>query len=105
MPLFEYRCDDCQRASTELAYSWSGGGVPLCRRCGSSNMTKLVSRFAFHRSWGDSLNWAPGGETLTDVDEDDPKSLDRFMGRLKDEMGGEVTPDFEGMRRDLSQEA
>jgi uncharacterized protein (DUF2267 family) len=68
-------------------------------------MTKLVSRFAFHRAWGDSLNWAPTGETLTDVDEDDPKSLDRFMGRLKEEMGGEVTPDFETMRRDLSQEA
>lgn len=104
MPLFEYRCDDCQRVSTELIYSRSGG-APFCRRCGSINLTKLVSRFAFHRSWGDSLNWAPSGETLTDVDEDDPKSLSRFMGRLKEEMGGEVTPDFENMRRELSQEA
>ncbi|MEK7878985.1 MAG: FmdB family zinc ribbon protein [candidate division NC10 bacterium] len=104
MPLFEYRCGDCQRVSTELAYSWSGGGTRPCRGCGSSNMTKLVSRFAFHRSWGDSLNWAPSGETLTDVDEDDPKDLDRFMGRLKEEMGGEVTPDFEHLRREMSQQ-
>ena len=103
MPIFEYQCDDCQRVSTELLSSRSGV-TPLCRRCGSSNMTKLVSNFAFHRGWGDSLNWSPSGETLTDVDEDDPKSLDQFMGRLKEEMGGESTPDFERMRRELSQE-
>ena len=53
------------------------------------------------RSWGESLNWAPSGETLTDVNEDDPASLDRFMGRVKQEMGGQVTSDFEEMRREL----
>lgn len=105
MPLYEYCCQDCRHISTVLVRSWSSAAAPACRRCGGARLTRLVSRFAFHRSWGDSLNWAPSGETLTDVDEDDPKSLDRFMGRLKEEMGGEVTPDFERMRRELSQEA
>ena len=39
---------------------------------------------------------------MTDVDEDDPDSLDHYMGRIKEEMGGQVTPDFEHMRRELS---
>jgi putative FmdB family regulatory protein len=101
MPLFEYRCDDCRQVNTLLVYSWSKETDNSCRRCGGSSLTKLVSRFTVRRSWGDSLNWAPGGEALTDVDEDDPHSVDRFMGRIKDEMGGEVTSDFEEMRREL----
>ncbi len=104
MPLYEYRCGDCRSLTTALVYSCSSTNSPVCRRCGGANMTRLVSRFAFHRSWGDSLNWAPSGETLTDVDEDDPQSLDRHMDRLKEEMGGETTPDFDQMRRELSSE-
>ena len=44
----------------------------------------------------------PSYESLSDVDEDDPKSIDRFMGEIKKEMGGQVTPDFEEMRREVS---
>jgi putative FmdB family regulatory protein len=101
MPLFEFRCDDCRLKNTLLVYSWSRDADRVCRGCNSSNLTRLVSRFAQGRSWGESLGWAPGGETLTDVNEDDPRSIDRFMGRIKDEMGGQVTSDFEQMRREL----
>ena len=102
MPLFEYRCGGCGGLDTVLEYSWSVAVPPICENCGGSEMTKLISGFSFHQSWGDSLNWTPSGETLGDIDEDDPKDLDRFMGRLKDEMGGQVTPDFEQTRRELA---
>lgn len=101
MPLYEYRCDDCQRLTTLLVYSWSKSGSQLCDHCGGSSLTRLLSRFTMGRSWGESLNWAPSGETLRDVDEDDSRSIDRFMGRIKTEMGGQVTSDFEEMRSEL----
>ena len=101
MPLYEYRCDDCQARNTILVYSWSKDTDRACQQCSGPNMTKLVSGFAMRRSWGDSLNWTPSGETLTDVNEDDPHSVDRFMGRIQHEMGGEVTPDFHEMRGEL----
>ena len=104
MPLYEYRCADCQRPSTVLVRSPSNAASPTCRHCGGSKLTRLVSRFAFHRAWGESLNWAPSGETMGDVDDDDPRSLDQYMGRVKEEMGWEVTPDFEAMRREFSSE-
>ena len=100
MPLYEYRCDDCQRRSTMLVYSWSKDADPVCSHCDGSNMTKLISGFTMRRSWGDSLNWAPSGETLRDVNEDDPHSVDQFMGRIQQEMGGQVTPDFNEMRQE-----
>jgi hypothetical protein len=84
-----------------LVYSWSKYSELSCDRCGASSLTKLVSRFTVRRSWGESLNWAPNGETLTDIDEDDPHSVDQFMGKIKEEMGGQVTSDFEEMRRGL----
>ncbi|MSQ06453.1 MAG: zinc ribbon domain-containing protein [Dehalococcoidia bacterium] len=101
MPLYEYRCDDCQQISTALVYSWSSAATPNCRRCGGARLSRLLSKFAFHRSWGDSLCWTPSGETLGDVNEDDAHSVDQQMGRIKQEMGGQVTPDFEHMRREL----
>ena len=104
MPVYEYRCIECQQLSTVLVRRLSNAPDQTCRHCGGSNLTKLVSRFTFHRSWGESLNWAPSGETMGDVDEDDPRSLDQYMGRIKEEMGGEATPDFEQMRRELSAE-
>ena len=102
MPLFDYRCDDCQGLKTVLVYSWSESNSPGCEKCGGTRLTRLFSKFAVRKSWGESLNWTPSSETLNDVDEGDPASLDRFMGRVKQEMGGQVTQDFESMRRELS---
>jgi len=101
MPLFEFRCSDCGGLTTVLLYSWSSGNPPRCCRCGGDQLTRLISRFTLHKSWGEGLNWTPSGETMSDVDEDDPQNLDQYMGRIKDEMGGQVTSDFEHMRREL----
>ena len=101
VPLYEYRCEDCQHVSTVLVRSWSAAAPPACHRCGGAKLTRLVSRFAFHRSWGESLDWTPSGETLSDMDEDDPESVDRFMGRLRQEMGGQVSPEFDRMQGEL----
>ena len=60
-----------------------------------------MSAFAFRASWGDSLNWVPSGETSRDVDESSPTSIDQHMGRIKRELGGQSTPDFDRMRREI----
>ena len=103
MPIYEYRCEDCQHLNSVLVYSWSQDKERTCARCNGANLNRLISQFTMKRSWGESLNWAPSGETLRDVNEDDPRSVDRFMGRIKQEMGGQVTSDFEEMRREVTQ--
>ena len=102
MPIYEYRCGSCDTVSSRLVYSWSSGGPMECRECGGSDMERLMSAFSFRPSWGDSLNWVPSGETARDVDEDSPASIDRHMGRIKREMGGQSTPDFDRMRREIA---
>ena len=100
MPIHDYRCQDCQGVTSVLSYTWSEKTDPVCRNCGSENLGKLISGFSLRRSWGDSLNWVPSGETSRDVDEDSPQSLDNYRGRIKHEMGGQVTSDFNHMRKE-----
>ena len=64
-------------------------------------MERLMSAFSFRASWGDSLNWVPSGETSRDVNEDSAASIDQYMGRIKREMGGQTTSDFDQMRREI----
>ena len=66
-------------------------------------MERLMSAFSFRASWGDSLNWVPSGETSRDVDESSGASIDSHMGRIKREMGGQTTPDFDRMRREIKE--
>tara|TARA_B100001123_G_C14870751_1_gene851867 strand:+ start:91 stop:405 length:315 start_codon:yes stop_codon:yes gene_type:complete len=101
LPLYEYRCDDCQEVTSVLFRSWSDEKQPECEHCQSANMQRLVSKFSFRPAWGDSLNWAPSGETSRDVDESSPASIDAHMGRIKKEMGGQVTPEFNRERREM----
>lgn len=101
MPIYEYRCGDCNAVSSKLVYSWSSGGPVECRECGGADMERLMSAFSFRPSWGDSLNWVPSRETSSDIDENSPASIDRYMGRIEREMGGQTTSDFDRMRREI----
>lgn len=62
MPLFRYRCDDCQKQFEELVSFNESEGVQ-CPNCGSTNTVKLVSSFATigGGSGGDSVSSCSGG--------------------------------------------
>lgn len=101
MPIYEYRCGGCSAVSSKLVYSWSADRPLECPDCGGADMERLMSAFSFRPSWGDSLNWVPSGETARDVDESSAADIDRHMGRIKREMGGQTTPDFNRERREI----
>ena len=103
MPIYEYRCSACSSVSSRLVYSWSSTTELECPKCGGQELEKLMSAFSFRPSWGDSLNWVPSGETSRDVDENSAASIDQYMGRIKQEMGGQTTPDFDRMRREINE--
>ena len=105
MPIYEYRCKDCRRRSTVLVRSISSAPQPTCDHCGGGNLTRLISKFSVHRSWGDSLNWAPDSGYPGDMDQEDPRQMAQWMRQMKREMGDEVTPEFEEMVEEMESEA
>ena len=101
MPLYEYRCQDCRRRVTVLVRTPSQTTQPVCNYCGGSNLSHLISKFSFHRSVGSSLDLAPDSEALEDMDTEDPKAMASWLHHMKQEMGDEVTPEFENMIDEL----
>ena len=95
MPIYEYRCAACRRRTSLFVRSATSAAAPKCEHCGSSKVTRLLSRFAVHRGSGGGDLDDMGG--LDDVDENDPQSVARWARRMKDEMGEDMGPEFDDM--------
>lgn len=98
MPIYEYRCTDCKRRVSILFRSFAAVTEPTCPQCGSKNLTRLVSRVATIKSEEARLEALADPSTFGDVDENDPKSVARFMRKMGDQLGGEdLGPEFNEM--------
>jgi putative FmdB family regulatory protein len=95
MPIYEYRCSDCGRKTQVLTLSVKASVAPKCRHCGGANLVKLVSRVAFLRSEESRLERLADPSSLGGLDEEDPKSVARWMKRMGREMGEEAGEDFD----------
>jgi putative FmdB family regulatory protein len=94
MPIYEYRCQDCGRKLSVFWRSRSDVKTPHCRRCGSENMTRLVSRVRVIRSEESRMDDLADDAALADLDENDPRSLGRWMRKMSREMGEDLGPEF-----------
>ncbi|MBI4298240.1 MAG: zinc ribbon domain-containing protein [Chloroflexi bacterium] len=97
MPIYEYRCNKCRRRTNQFLRSFSEQKTPLCSSCGSLDLTRLVSKVTVMKSLGESLDWMPSYESLSDVNEDDPRDMARWMKRWRREMGTELGSEFRDM--------
>src|SRR5215470_372225 len=94
MPIYEYECHDCRRR-VSLLRSISATVAPACPRCGSTALTRLMSRFATVKSEDARLESLAEGGGLGDLDENDPASVARFMKKMGKEFGDELGDDFD----------
>jgi putative FmdB family regulatory protein len=98
MPIYEYRCSNCKRRVNIFFRSFSATSEPRCPNCDSTNLTRLVSRVAALKSEDARLESLADPSNIGDVDENDPKSVARFMRKMGDQMGGEdLGPEFSEM--------
>jgi putative FmdB family regulatory protein len=95
MPIYEYRCADCGKRTTVLTLSVGAAVDPVCRHCGGRNMAKLVSRVSVLRSEESRLEGLADPSSLAGFDENDPKSVARWMKTMGREMGEESGEDFD----------
>jgi putative FmdB family regulatory protein len=100
MPIYEYRCQACRRRFTVFWRTFSDAepGEVTCSHCGSQEVKRLVSRVRVVRSEESRMEDLADPSAWGDLDEDDPKSMGRFMRKMMNEMGDEVDelgPEFE----------
>jgi putative FmdB family regulatory protein len=96
MPLYEYRCHSCRRRVT-LLRSFSDSSTPCCPECQSENLTRLISRVALLRSEESRLESLADPSSLGDLDENDPRSVARWMRKMSEETGEDMGPEFNEM--------
>lgn len=95
MPIYEYRCHDCRRRVSLFYRSFSDiVAQPSCPRCGGTNLTRLISRVGVVRSEESHIDELADPSSMGDLDENDPKSLARWMRRMSAETGEEMPEEF-----------
>lgn len=105
MPIYEYHCHDCRRRVSLLILAPSTAPAPRCPRCGSEALTRLMSRFATVKSEEDRLESLADPSKFGDLDEDNPKSVARFMKKMGRELGEDLGEDFDAAVDETMEEA
>lgn len=95
MPIYEYDCQGCHRRVSMLIRSLASTEAPRCPRCGSADLSRLMSRFATPKSEDARLEAAADPSQLGDLDENDPGSVARFVKRMGEEMGEDLGDDLD----------
>jgi putative FmdB family regulatory protein len=95
VPIYEYDCHDCRRRVSLLVMAPSTAPAPRCPRCGSAALSRLMSRFATVKSEDARLDALADDASFGDLDENDPKSVARFMKKMGKEFGDELGDDFD----------
>lgn len=90
MPIYEYECEKCHRRSSILTMRVSEKVDAVCKHCGSTRLSRLMSRFAMPKSEEARMEALSDPSAFGDLDENDPKSVARMMRKLGKEMGDEI---------------
>lgn len=97
MPIYEYRCQGCRRRVSVFFRGFNSVSDPVCPNCGSTSLSKLVSRVAVMKSEESRMEEMADPSSLAGLDENDPKSVARWARKMGQEMGEELGPEYEEM--------
>ena len=75
MPIYEYQCNSCKKQISLLIRTITNPPMPVCSRCGSHEMTRLLSRFAVVKSEESRFEKMADPSNFGDLDENDRKVL------------------------------
>src|SRR6202171_3622831 len=96
MPIYEYRCPDCGKRPSIFFRSFGAvEASPASPLCGGAHQTRRSSRPAQVLSEDSRLDRLSDSD-LSDVDENDPKSMARWAKKMGQQMAGaELGEDFD----------
>lgn len=93
MPIYEFRCRACKARTSLFVRSVSSSmESPPCDRCGSADLARIFSRVAVHRG-NEALDFSES--SLADIDENDPRSMARWVRKMSEQMGEPLDAEME----------
>lgn len=101
MPIYEYRCARCRKKFSALVGVTADCREPACPKCGSSDVNKLISRFARLKD---------EEAVLDDLEDaaysagDDPRAMRKLMREMGKELGEDADEEFEELLDEAERE-
>lgn len=90
MPIYEYRCKSCGAKTSRLVLKLSAQAEVECQACGSQDLTRLFSTFAYHRSEGDRLSELDTGRASGDDYYTDSRNVGLWAKKRVRELGADA---------------
>jgi len=78
---------------------------PYCKACGSKDVKRLISRVSIPKSEEKRMESLLDPSKFSDLDENDPGSMERVMRKMGKELGGELGEGFEESMEEALNEA
>ena len=96
MPIYEYKCRQCGKLNSVFTRSVDVPVNASCESCGSKELEKALSKFAYHKSEADILR-DYGSEPKRLEDYKDPRQIGRWAERKFDEYGVDMPEEARNM--------
>jgi len=90
MPIYEYYCEDCKGFSSFLLLRTTEELEPYCKCCGSKCVKRIVSRVSVPRSEEKRVGGLLDPSKFSDLDENNPRSIEQIVRRVSGELGDEL---------------
>src|SRR5688572_26567532 len=88
MPVYEFRCNACGGGVSVFVRSMSSPVSGKCEKCGSTDLRRVMSRFAVVRGMSGSGEFdALDDSMLAGFDENDPRAMASWARKMQREMG------------------
>jgi putative FmdB family regulatory protein len=97
MPIYEYRCNGCDRRVQLFFRSFSAVADPACPHCQSKDLGRVPSRVAIVRSEDSVLDDLSDPASFENVDYNDPRSVADWAKRMGEASGEDLGDDYEEM--------
>ena len=91
MPIYEFVCQSCHRRMSFLIRDISAPFAPKCSSCGNTNVSRVISGFAYHKSL--KTVWEESAEPTMHPADDyykDPRNIGRWVEKKFQDMGQEM---------------
>lgn len=97
MPVYEFCCNSCQQKASFLAKSIGEPLSPVCPNCGSRELERLISSFAYHKSMSTIYEESGDPDRAGPDYYKDPRNIGRWAEKRFREMGTEMPSQVEEM--------
>jgi len=97
MPVYEFLCRSCQKKSSFFVKSFNQPLSPVCSSCGGTDLSRVFSSFAHHKSMADIHAESGSPENASPDFYRDPRNIGRWTENKFQQMGMEMPSQIRDM--------